>query len=159
MARVNASVAAMAAWLCATNAGCTPSDRAIDSQRGVGPADVRPGASSAAPLAPQQDGIHMATQRTSLKSMIQLALEDAARRTRLDVAALTVALSESVTWPDGSLGCPQPGMGYTQALVPGYRIRIRSGDEILEYHCGERGPPIYCPPSRVTLPVTADPRK
>ena len=31
---------------------------------------------------------------------------------------------EDVTWSDGSLGCPQPGFSYTQALVPGYRVAL-----------------------------------
>ena len=45
-----------------------------------------------------------------------------ARAWRLDqVKVLTV---ESVTWSDGSLGCPEPGMMYTQALVRGHRIRV-----------------------------------
>ena len=42
-------------------------------------------------------------------------------------ADLKVLSAEAVTWSDGSLGCPEPGMMYTQALVPGYRVQIRGG--------------------------------
>ena len=89
-----------------------------------------------------------------LQAMVQLALEDAAKRSKRDAASLKVVLAELVTWPDGSLGCPQPGMAYTQALVAGYRIRIVAGSETLEYHGGARGRPFFCPASRITGPTT-----
>jgi len=37
-------------------------------------------------------------------------------------AAATIVVAEAVTWPDGALGCPVPGMMYTQQLVDGYRL-------------------------------------
>ena len=89
-----------------------------------------------------------------LQAMVQLALADAARRHQLDNSKLKVALAEAVTWPDGSLGCPQPGMMYTQALVAGYRIRIVAVGESLEYHASARGEPFYCPRDRATEPIT-----
>jgi hypothetical protein len=36
--------------------------------------------------------------------------------------ALTLISTEQVTWPDMSLGCPQPDMAYAQVLTPGWRI-------------------------------------
>lgn len=89
-----------------------------------------------------------------LQAMVQVALADAGRRRQLDASKLEVALAEAVTWPDGSLGCPQPGMLYTQALVSGFRIRVVAGSETLEYHASQRGQPFYCPPSRITAPAT-----
>jgi len=32
---------------------------------------------------------------------------------------LVIVRAESVVWNDGSLGCPEPGMEYAQALVNG----------------------------------------
>ncbi len=32
--------------------------------------------------------------------------------------------AEAVTWPDSSLGCPSPGVSYTQALVDGLRVIV-----------------------------------
>ena len=93
-----------------------------------------------------------------LQSMVRLALADAARRTPRDATTLKVASAETVTWPDGAIGCAQPGMQYTQALVPGFRIRIQAGAQILEYHAGPCGQPIYCPAERVSEPATVDPR-
>ena len=56
---------------------------------------------------------------------------------------MTVVQVEEVTWPDGSLGCPQPGMAYTQALVPGYRVTTFAGGERVVWHTdtGQFGEP------------------
>jgi hypothetical protein len=37
-----------------------------------------------------------------------------------------VVQAEAVTWPDGALGCPEPGIVYTQALVPGYWVVVEA---------------------------------
>lgn len=93
-------------------------------------------------------GCAAATGSPELALHIQAALADAARRTGIDAAALEVTSAERVTWLDGSLGCPEPDLLYTQALVPGYRIRIEAGGETLDYHVGTRGVPLLCPPGR-----------
>lgn len=90
---------------------------------------------------------------TELQSKVQAALADAARRTGLDSSALKVVVAEQVTWPDGSLGCPAPGMMYSMALVPGYRIRIQAGAQQLDYHSALNGQPALCPPGRATSPI------
>lgn len=58
---------------------------------------------------------------------------------RLDAADLQVLVGEAVTWPDGSLGCPEPGMMYTQALIDGYQIVVSDGTTELDYRVGEGG--------------------
>jgi hypothetical protein len=93
---------------------------------------------------------------TTLQSAIDAALADAARRTGVERTDLEVLSAEAVTWSDGSLGCPQPGMMYTQALVPGFRIRVRAGEETLDYHAGRSGAPLLCPAGRAVEPVSGD---
>lgn len=93
-----------------------------------------------------------------LRAKVEQALQDAAQRTQLDTSRLRVTLAETVTWPDGSLGCPEPGRQYSQALVSGYRIRIEADARTLEYHGSLRGQPFLCPPSRIQPPTTMDPR-
>jgi hypothetical protein len=95
---------------------------------------------------------------SALKPKVDWALQDAAKRTQLDASALRLTLAEAVTWPDGALGCPEPGRQYSQALVSGYRIRISAGAETLEYHSSLRGQPFFCPASRIQPPAAADPR-
>lgn len=55
-----------------------------------------------------------------------------------------VVLSEEVTWRNGSIGCPEPGTSYTQALVPGYRIVLDVGGVAYHYHGATGEAPFYC---------------
>ena len=80
-----------------------------------------------------------------LEKMTREVLTDAASRTGVPGAALVVERAEAVTWPDGALGCGKPGVMYTQAPVPGYRIVVRAGDERLSYHANRKGYWTYCP--------------
>lgn len=56
----------------------------------------------------------------------------------------TVALSETVTWPDGSLGCAAPGQSYTQALVDGMRIVVEVDGRTYDYRFGVGDEPKLC---------------
>ena len=89
---------------------------------------------------------------SELQRIIDAALADAARRTGMPVSALVVASAEAVVWPDGSLGCPQPGIAYTMALVAGYRVRVRAGSELFDYHASGRGYLVLCPPGLAVDP-------
>ncbi|MFA9443835.1 hypothetical protein [Egicoccus sp. AB-alg6-2] len=75
---------------------------------------------------------------------VRLAVADAAERTGVDEREVRVVLDEAVTWPDGSLGCPQPDQFYTQALVEGYRIVVEADGRTLHYHGRQGGDPAYC---------------
>lgn len=75
---------------------------------------------------------------------IRIAVEDAARRTGADAAEVTVVAAEKVTWPDGAIGCPEPGQMYTMALVEGYRIVLEVDGAELAYHGAGDSPPAYC---------------
>ena len=73
-----------------------------------------------------------------------MAVADLAERLDVDPSEIELVLQEDITWRDGSLGCPQPGMRYTQALVDGYRIVLRHGDTEYRYHGGGRRGPFLC---------------
>jgi hypothetical protein len=93
----------------------------------------------------------------SPQSIVEAALADAARQTGLPRSQLKILSSGPVTWRDGSLGCPQPGMAYMDMLVPGYRIRIQAGDRELDYHASARGGELLlCPPERAVEPLPSD---
>jgi hypothetical protein len=106
--------------------------------------------------APSGPGPSQEAAMTTLQSMTEAALADAARRTGIKGTALKVLSAQAVTWPDGSLGCPQPGMMYTQALVPGFRVRIEAGEDALDYHAGRSGQLVLCPEGRATDPLPTD---
>jgi hypothetical protein len=87
---------------------------------------------------------------------IEAALDDAVNRTTATRQQILVTIAEAVTWNDGSLGCPQPGMLYTQALVPGYRIVVSAAGQVLHYHASLHGRPVFCPAARVVAPVGSE---
>ncbi|WP_225753866.1 hypothetical protein [Actinotalea sp. Marseille-Q4924] len=66
------------------------------------------------------------------------AVADLAERLGVEPASVTVVRDEAVTWRDGSLGCPAPGMAYTQALTPGRLVVLEAGGRTVEYHSGGR---------------------
>jgi hypothetical protein len=64
---------------------------------------------------------------------------DLATKAAVEVAAIQVIEIKSVTWNDGSLGCPEPGKFYTQALVPGFQVILRVNGRDFDYRASERG--------------------
>lgn len=76
--------------------------------------------------------------------LLAAVMADAAARTGIPEDGLAVIQDQAVVWPDGSLGCPQPGMMYTQALVDGYHILIKAGESVLDYRATQRGSFTLC---------------
>jgi hypothetical protein len=69
---------------------------------------------------------------------------DLAEKSGAALEAMVVIRDQAVTWSDGSLGCPQPGMMYTQALVPGYWVVLQVGEVEYDYHAAESGYFVLC---------------
>ena len=63
------------------------------------------------------------------QSLLDQMLDEASSLSSVPVDQLTIERAEAVTWNDGSLGCPEPGMMYTQALVDGYWVVIRASPD------------------------------
>lgn len=72
------------------------------------------------------------------------AIADLALRLQVPGSQIELVSVEAVTWPDGSLGCPQPGQMYTQALVEGHRIVLGHDDRVYLYHSGGEVLPFRC---------------
>lgn len=79
-----------------------------------------------------------------LEALVAGARADLAAR--LGVAPDTIAVEgvHAVVWPDGSIGCPRPGMNYTQALVEGALIALRAGGAAYSYHSAGGRPAFLC---------------
>ena len=92
----------------------------------------------------------------NLESIIGAATKDASSRTNVDQGAIEVVRAEPVTWSDGSLGCPAPGMLYAQVLVPGYRIVLRASGQLLDYHAAANGNLALCPSEHAIEPAVDD---
>lgn len=97
------------------------------------------------------------TDDPRLNEAIRHARADLAERTGADPAQIEVLEARPVTWPDGSLGCPEPGMMYTQALVEGMLIRLKVHGETHEYHGAAGREPFLCPRERAKPPTSTKP--
>jgi hypothetical protein len=73
------------------------------------------------------------------EAMLAELLDSAAAETGVSRDEISVVIAEAVTWSDGSIGCPEPGMGYTQALVDGYRVILDVAGEEIAYHASLAG--------------------
>ena len=102
---------------------------------------------------PEDPPMQRAHHGRTLDEVIALVREDAGRREGVAAEAVRVLSAKAVTWPDGSLGCPQPGMAYTQALAPGYQVVVRAGEQTHDYHASTTGRLLLCPPGRAQVPA------
>ena len=85
----------------------------------------------------QPQGTPVATAEIP-KTVRRAVVADAARRFNVAESAVVLVRAEQVTWGDGSLGCPERGMYYTQNLVPGYVIVAKTDAGELVYHTDTR---------------------
>jgi len=123
----------MLSALAFTLAGCaTP---------GVSPSPS-PDPSRPAPSAPELSTIPPSDEPVTgeVPAEIMAALvADAAERAGVDEDAVEVVEALAVTWSDGSLDCPEPGMSYTMALIDGYHVILEADGEELDYRVTGQG--------------------
>lgn len=91
------------------------------------------------------------------QSVAATAIADLAARLGLPAESIKVVTVREVTWPDASLGCPQPGMMYAQVLVDGLQVVLEAEGRTYAYHgrspndlflCGPQGPMAPATPPR-----------
>lgn len=87
------------------------------------------------------------------RELVDRVLRDAAALAGVNPSSLRVVRDESVTWPDGALGCGEPGREYIQMLVPGYWIVVALGDRQFDYRSDARGNYRLCAAGRGRPPV------
>jgi hypothetical protein len=71
-------------------------------------------------------------------------VSDAAKRFNVAESAVVLVRAEQVTWSDGSLGCFERGVFYTQNLVPGYLVVAKTSAGELAYHTDARSQAKSC---------------
>ena len=94
------------------------------------------GASPSAATATQDEPV--------LSDLAAMAVDDLTQRLGIEPAAVKVIAEKEVTWNDGSLGCEQRGMMYTQALVDGSRVTLRVDGVDYHYHSRASREPFLC---------------
>jgi hypothetical protein len=85
--------------------------------------------------------------------VLALLQDDLARRALVKHEAITVVSATEQQWPDGAMGCPQPGQMYPQMIVPGYRVVLQANGERYAYHSDRRGNFIVCSNGLAFKPV------
>ncbi len=137
---------------------------------GVGLAACAPGGARVAPLegfsplpAPMVSTPSWITETpggsavgSSMEGIVEQARRDLAARLSLPADEIRVIEARAVTWPDSSLGCPEPGRMYLQVLTPGYLVILEAQGQRYAYHAGRQGPPFLCPPDRRQKPVEGE---
>jgi hypothetical protein len=73
------------------------------------------------------------------KAIDALVRQDLARRLGVSPAQLRVVSASNQTWPNGCLGLEQTGEVCTQALVPGWRVRVAYGERLWSYRANLAG--------------------
>jgi hypothetical protein len=111
------------------------------------------GVSSQNPVQAQPEDGPTDSRTLSLDDQIAFSRGDLARRLAVEPGAIYLSGAHQVNWRSGALGCPQPGMNYTQALVSGILIIFRVADAAHEYHARQGGQPFYCPLERAEPPL------
>ena len=85
-------------------------------------------------------------------------LKEAARVANVPPQQLTIVRAEAVVWNDGSLGCPEPGMEYTQALINGYWVVIKAAAQTYDFRVDRGGSFRLCPEGRGHPPLPSNTR-
>lgn len=81
------------------------------------------------------------------------AVADLATRTGIAVNAIKVSEARAVNWGSSAIGCPQEGMSYTQAIIPGVQVLLEADGTIYHYH-GRMGSKLFfCPDDRAQEPA------
>ncbi|HLE07072.1 MAG TPA: hypothetical protein VI933_00440 [archaeon] len=80
----------------------------------------------------------------TLEQVKSQALSDLAKRLNISVGEIKIESAQKVTWGDSAIGCPKEGFGYSQAIVPGYRVVLFYNNVKYYYHSALSGEPFLC---------------
>jgi hypothetical protein len=109
---------------------------------------------SPANLTPKQETSPMDTGVP--KGILDPVLKEAAKLANVPQEQVAIARAEAVVWSDGSLGCPEPGMQYAQALVRGYWVVVNAAGQEYDFRAGNDGSFRLCPAGRGRPPSRSD---
>jgi len=85
-------------------------------------------------------------------------LNEAAKLAGVPAQQLVIIRADAVVWNDGSLGCPEPGMEYAQALIDGYWVVIKAAGQTYDFRVGGGGSFRLCPQGHGRPPLPSNAR-
>jgi hypothetical protein len=80
----------------------------------------------------------------NVQNLLDTAKADLAQQLSIPLSEINLVMALEATWPDSSLGCPQPGAAYAQVLTDGFLIRLEANGIIHEYHGDTNGQVVSC---------------
>jgi hypothetical protein len=95
------------------------------------------------PLPPPTTGEPVSTSAMP-EAVRRAVVDDAAKRFKVSPNEVVLTRAEQVTWPNGALGCPRPGLSYTQMVVPGFRVVAKTASGELLYHTDGHASIVHC---------------
>jgi hypothetical protein len=95
-------------------------------------------------LPPADSGKGGINPSPEMQKLVEMAAKDLAVSQGIDPSEIEVLQASPVTWPDSSMGCPQPDRGYMQVLTDGSRIVLRANGRVYNYHSGGNRQPFHC---------------
>ena len=122
--------------------GASPSAATATQDEPIPDGPTSPPAATATP--PQPTPPQPTRDEPVLSDLAAMAVDDLTQRLGIEPAAVKVIAEKEVTWNDGSLGCEQRGMMYTQALVDGSRVTLRVDGVDYHYHSRASREPFLC---------------
>jgi hypothetical protein len=84
------------------------------------------------------------TSQPELTPITAAASTELATRLGVDASVIEVVVADTVTWPDGRLGCPELDLPYTLEPVDGYRVVLGYEGQLYHFHVGSDGIPKLC---------------
>lgn len=82
---------------------------------------------------------------SSDNSATDAAILDLASQANVSEDDIVIVETREVQWPDGSLGCPEEGKLYTQAVVEGTQVLLEVDGRIYDYRADPEGNVVLCP--------------
>lgn len=125
----------------------TPPPTAVPTEVSVAPTD-RPDPAAQTPLPtpparplPSRIGATPAPAVTgeAPAALLERIRADVMQRSGATHQEVVFVRDEAVVWPDGSLGCPEPGVAYLQVQTDGYWVIAQVGDVRYDYRVDADG--------------------
>lgn len=145
---------------CVAMAGCSEGNSASDPAAS-GPSRTDPAIQEARSQALERKEVRRvppekpaAVQGEVPENVMERIRNHLAQRTGASPDSFGVQRSEWHEWPSGAMGCPQPGMNYTQSTVRGYWIVLRHEERDYDYRVAESGHYVICEGMQLDEPPT-----
>ncbi|MGI9224873.1 MAG: NAD(P)-dependent alcohol dehydrogenase [Woeseiaceae bacterium] len=108
------------------------------------------------PLDPDSRSADPASPSDDREKYARLAIETLSEELAIASDDIEVVHVSIIDWPDSSLGCPQPGVQYLQAVTRGSVVLLRANNKVHRVHVGKDHAVVCDTPFQGGLPASSD---